>query len=315
MSTINGLPIISSIFEKYTKLPLSRNNFFETVGVAFRRYCTAVSSDHHPSSDPYLSGDTFVHIADHVLNEERSVFNGRNVRQGDIVFVNVSLLPYYFCCIHPKISKPYILISHNGDGHIDAPLTRYIDHKIIHWFAQNVAVKHPKITPIPIGLENLLYHNHGEINLFERYRQAHVIKKNRILMDFSVNTNPSIREPIYNLFKEHMLVDNLQERLSAGKYLEQLVEHKFVLSPPGNGLDCHRTWEAMYLGTIPIVEESITTRSFAALGLPLIPVKDWKKVLTWSEEKLDRLYSLTYNKSVPDPLWSSYWKAKIESHR
>ena len=33
-------------------------------------------------------------------------------------------------------------------------------------------------------------------------------------------------------------------------------KYKFILSPPGAGFDCHRTWEALYLGAIPIVKTS-----------------------------------------------------------
>ena len=41
-----------------------------------------------------------------------------------------------------------------------------------------------------------------------------------------------------------------------GQYLMTLGSHKFVLSPRGNGLDAHRTWEAMLVGAIPIVRAS-----------------------------------------------------------
>ena len=36
-------------------------------------------------------------------------------------------------------------------------------------------------------------------------------------------------------------------------YRQLLLRSKYVLSPPGNGPDCHRTWESIYLGAIPIV--------------------------------------------------------------
>lgn len=36
-------------------------------------------------------------------------------------------------------------------------------------------------------------------------------------------------------------------------YLEEMSQHPFVLSPQGNGIDCYRTLESIYLGCIPIV--------------------------------------------------------------
>ena len=41
-------------------------------------------------------------------------------------------------------------------------------------------------------------------------------------------------------------------KIRVPEYLRTLGQHRFVLSPRGNGLDAHRTWEALMVGTIPI---------------------------------------------------------------
>jgi len=46
-------------------------------------------------------------------------------------------------------------------------------------------------------------------------------------------------------------------------------EYAFVASPYGNGFDCHRTWEALCLGCIPIVKISPLDRLFANLPVLL----------------------------------------------
>jgi len=61
-------------------------------------------------------------------------------------------------------------------------------------------------------------------------------------------------------------------------YLRTMRQYKFVLSPVGNGIDCHRTWEALMMGAIPIVE-SIAGLNPIYEGLPVLIVEDWK-VLT-----------------------------------
>ena len=38
------------------------------------------------------------------------------------------------------------------------------------------------------------------------------------------------------------------------EYYSELPNHKFVVSPEGNGIDCHRHYEALIAGCIPIVE-------------------------------------------------------------
>jgi len=45
-------------------------------------------------------------------------------------------------------------------------------------------------------------------------------------------------------------------------------QYPFWLSPRGNGLDCHRTWEALYLDVIPIVWNS--TLNSLYIDLPVI---------------------------------------------
>ena len=57
---------------------------------------------------------------------------------------------------------------------------------------------------------------------------------------------------------------------------EKQSEYAFVLSPHGNGLDCHRTWEALILGCIPIVRTSPIDSLYE--GLPVLIVNDWNNI-------------------------------------
>jgi hypothetical protein len=55
--------------------------------------------------------------------------------------------------------------------------------------------------------------------------------------------------------------------------LEELGKSYFVVSPNGNGVDCHKTWEALYLKTIPIVTKSINVDFY--LDYPIIVIDSW----------------------------------------
>ena len=50
---------------------------------------------------------------------------------------------------------------------------------------------------------------------------------------------------------EIRLTPEKQGRMGVRQYLMALGQHRFVLSPRGNGLDAHRTWEALLVGAIP----------------------------------------------------------------
>ena len=45
----------------------------------------------------------------------------------------------------------------------------------------------------------------------------------------------------------------VKERLPPADFLALLAAHRAVLSPPGRGADCFRTWEALALGSVPLV--------------------------------------------------------------
>ncbi len=57
---------------------------------------------------------------------------------------------------------------------------------------------------------------------------------------------------------------------------KNMTEYAFVLSPFGNGMDCHRTWEALLCGCIPIVRTSVFRELFDEL--PVLIVEKWEDV-------------------------------------
>lgn len=82
-----------------------------------------------------------------------------------------------------------------------------------------------------------------------------------------------------------------------------MVQYAFVLSPLGNGLDCHRTWEALVLGTIPIVKSGPLDPLYA--DLPVLIVKEWSDITPeLLEETIQRFKDIQfdYNK-----LTLEYW--------
>ena len=57
---------------------------------------------------------------------------------------------------------------------------------------------------------------------------------------------------------------------------KNMTEYAFVLSPFGNGMDCHRTWEALLCGCIPIVRSPIFNEMFD--DLPVLIVDKWEDI-------------------------------------
>jgi hypothetical protein len=197
------------------------------------------------------------------------------LKQAKRIFVYTYQLPEFFRKIAPLLHQPYVLISHNSDDPADKRFLPALEQSnLTHWFAQNAAFKHEKLTALPIGLANAQW-AHGHLKLF-RYIRKRNIKKTRLLyMNFKTDTNPDKRNAIFNFFKNNPLV-TVSQGLAYKDYLEELASHFFCISPPGNGFDCHRIWECLYLGVIPIVERNPTMLHFR--DLPILIIDDWRQI-------------------------------------
>ncbi|NBO25041.1 MAG: hypothetical protein EBU93_07420 [Chlamydiae bacterium] len=89
-------------------------------------------------------------------------------------------------------------------------------------------------------------------------------------------------------------------------------QYAFSISPHGNGLDCHRTWEDLILGCIVIVKTS--PLDFLYEGLPVVIVKDWSEI---TEQNLEYWMTL-YHNAFTNPicryrLTNEYWFSKIRA--
>jgi hypothetical protein len=81
---------------------------------------------------------------------------------------------------------------------------------------------------------------------------------------------------------------------------------RFVFSPLGAGWDCHRTWEALALGSIPVVSASPIQSLFA--DLPVVVVEDWRTVTrSFLDEAFARLHDRTFDFT---PMFRAHWAGK-----
>jgi hypothetical protein len=264
------------------------------------------------SSSPYISGDSFRALADHAL-DDASHIDPKTVADGDVLFVGTHELDRFRLEILPRIHTRFLLITHNSDVNIDEQRAAFADdERVVHWFAQNVAFRHTKITPIPIGLENRRLHCNGIVHDFDCLRQSYCEKKPRILYGFSVGTNIEERRPALAALSRSTCTDEL-EWTNSRAYRAKLNEYGFVASPPGNGIDCHRTWEALYLGVIPIVRQSPL---FSSSVYPILPVNDWDDLVSYNESDLREKYlRISKNICTCKQLWMPYWVETIRLAR
>jgi hypothetical protein len=201
----------------------------------------------------------------------------RNVVNWDVLHVNENVpndwwfcksdyLEFFFTRHAPR--DPFVLFSHNGDRGIGNAFRKELERdRLVAWFAQNPLIEHPKLRALPIGIANP-YWPHGDQRILCAVRAKRLPKS--VLFDVSFNpaTNPAVRE--YCI--EQTGLQPAPTR-PFGEYLEGLASSYFCLSPEGNGIDSQRTWEALYLRTIPVVTRNLVTDQHS--DLPMIVVDDW----------------------------------------
>ncbi len=78
-------------------------------------------------------------------------------------------------------------------------------------------------------------------------------------------------------------------------YFKDLPAYKFIISPEGNGIDTHRTYEALMAGCIPIVEDDpLIRRKYG--GCPILYTRDYSEItLAYLNEKYSAMIDEPYN--------------------
>jgi hypothetical protein len=265
----------------------------------------------------------------HIVNPESSsqrldpeVYS--KLQCGSTVYVCNSALRIFHKTILPSIEVPFILVSGDSDNAMsEDECSQFInDSRISHWFCQNLLFTHPKITHMPIGLD---YHTMSKVGESHPWGQGkRPGEQENDLRQAIQDAPPQNERHLYCYSNFHHATFGLGSRGDRQEAIAKLPKDivfydpvftsrdiawnhqsffSFVLSPKGGGYDCHRTWEALCLGCIPIVKSSGLNPLFE--GLPVLIVKDWSEVTRdLLIQTLVRFGSQSFQK---EKLLLSYW--------
>lgn len=247
--------------------------------------------------------------------------------QTPTIYVCSAALESFYTLIN-SIKYKFILVT--GDSDLTLPIdfsnfTNLITNdKIIHWFAQNATVDHPKLTQIPIGLDyhtlaSSLNHSWGDKQTPQEQEKILMNLKNNspLFEDREIKCYSNFHFSLEGkyCYDRHEAINEINKDLiyyEPNKITRTLswqnqVKFAFVVSPLGNGLDCHRTWEALCLGNIPIVKTSKLDPLYE--DLPVLIVSSWKDItLDLLRETIIKFKNQKFNYSK---LSLKYWINKI----
>ena len=290
------------------------SSFDSAASNLFRHATTA-----RPSSYPYITGDTIRAFADHVFDETTDVRGwsrkALDVEAGNVVFLKTDFMHDFFTSTFPRIKNGFVLATHNSDFPAPSQYASFLDDaRLLAWYALNPDTVHPKLVPVPISLANAHWpHGRPPVvqDAFDAKKEAWSARQHGLYINTDVTSNKDDRSKALTSVASLESVYVRRGRLNYSDYLHDVANSKFVLSPPGNGADCHRTWEAILLNAVPIVASS-SLLSPLYKGLPVLTVDDWSEI---TEAKLQQFAPPTDRHCVPDVMRADYWFGRMLSHK
>ncbi len=249
-------------------------------------------------------------------------------RAGAPIYVHSELLDRFAARGLPRIQTPFTLLSGNSTMTIrpgpvrKETLDAILGHPHLrHWFAQNLGMSHPGMSPVPLGMD---WHTLS-IGRQPTWGPPADPARQEAELDNLRRTLPPLGERAVtgycnwhfatgNPFRAHLpnLLDPAAvmyqpARMPRLDTWRANAQHLFTISPRGRGMDCHRTWESLAIGAIPVVDDL----PFAPLfeGLPVLRVGDWRRVTPgWLAAQRGRMLDETFDFA---PMLARHWRARI----
>ena len=243
-----------------------------------------------------------------------------NVKEGDLVWVRHIALPQFLDEALPLIEARFALVTGDEDWAIPSGFERSNellgDPRVALWFTQNYdgTDTHDKLAPLPIGLDfhtisNTRKWGHwpatpaAQEAELEALRQSAPPNAQRLLQvhaDFHFNKHKQQvwgddRAAVQRALEGNLDVQFQTRKVRRIELWREKTRYAFVVSPHGNGLDCHRTWESLVLGNIVIVKRSSLDPLYE--GLPVVIVDDWQQI---TRENL-KLWHAAHSGAFDDP--------------
>lgn len=271
----------------------------------------------HPGHYPYISFLTFRNMCDWIIDQSTDSFDPAQVKQGDIIYINIWFLPWFEKNVHDHIKHPYILVSGDVGAWVPNPNVikkLLLDPKLAAWFCRNMIFSHhPRLRQIPMGQDLALFKLEPEVvNELINAEAKKPLPKQHFLYMCHYPRAHGDRDKIVKLFENEPYCFSRNHsnkpwhETGRSVFYEDILSSQFVLSPLGLETDCVRTWEAFVLDCIPIVEHTFCDPIYE--GMPIVKVHDWTEI---NKPFLEAKYKEQKGKSC-EKAYFDYWYKEIK---
>lgn len=185
----------------------------------------------------------------------------------------------------------------------------FIPLNIKHWFMTNPMLEDPRVSAIPLGIFG---DPEGRVarTIAESPKKPYADK----LLYINFQNYTRERAELKQYFHRAGYKVYLEPTLSFEDHLKEVDNHWFTLCPNGNGIDCHRLYEVLYMGKIPIIQESILAKQLE--GLPMLVLPDLRMVYPeLLHRKSAEIMGHGASKYSLEKATLSYWRNKINESK
>jgi len=300
--------------------------------------------------NPMISATVFRDLSDVIWHEKileppKELFG--ELDYGTVVHINSKHVTRFIEKVLPHLKSHIVLLT--GYDTVSPAVPGYekiIESPfILHWFLQNYDLD-PKyrlngqVTPMPLGfnfhkldprsdntsidmgLPSILGNQQLTMKAIRddlpklkdrpciAYANFH-LNMDTFLRDPMAQTRANARQEALDTMQPMPHVVFEEKQIPRNEVWRNLKNYTFEVSPRGNGIDCHRTYEGIFFNTIPIIKSTSIDSLFE--NLPVVIVNDWNEVTENNLIKWKKQYENTVDGEIPEMLYASYWENKFRS--
>jgi len=244
-----------------------------------------------------VSGEEFYKLCKWSLcprYDKQFYFNVNEVEENDFVFLNLDYANEFINLLNSNnITKKINLITHNSDKSFTEELYEGFKKYVNFIYSINCTICKPNIIKIPLGFVDNRYKPHKElISILDE----NISKTIFVYLNFSIETNKKERQECFDILKNKKFIYS-EFNIPPKDFYKKNRMSKYIISPDGTGIDCHRIYESIYYDSIPIIKKNKLSDFYE--NLPVLIVNSWDEI---NEDYLQNKYDELYNKLI---LWKS----------
>jgi len=153
------------------------------------------------------------------------------------------------CGCYPMMK--FIIFTNLEDTPTDEDIFDAIPKNVLCISAVNAIEHGGKVIPAPYGVQRRMSRLDTRIEQLKNAMGKDLNPPLQFYINHNDNSHPE-RVGLKDLFRNWATVED--QRVDYTNFLLNLARHKFVLSPRGNAIDCHRHWEVLYMRRVPVMK-------------------------------------------------------------